>query len=205
MPRPRQDIYLYGQENSDSSDQIHQQVNQDTSQSNQDASQVNHDLNPEEQNDHDRHTAQQGYQNPVEETTETPIQTPNNTHTEQQTTSTEPVVPIILKNGQRIELKENGKCVNEVGSYKCECEKGYNGTHCENDINECNLKEKPCNVGKCNDGIGDFTCDCSETGFDGEHCENNIPDCQDDSCNNHGDCQDLVKNFNIGYHILAII
>ena len=46
-----------------------------------------------------------------------------------------------------------------VGGYSCTCAAGFNGVHCEHDIDEC--LERPCQNGAtCNDLINHFTCDC---------------------------------------------
>jgi hypothetical protein len=48
------------------------------------------------------------------------------------------------------------------------CQAGYNGSNCENDIDECALYQ-PCNkTGEesCKDGINNYTCICNP-GFTG--------------------------------------
>ena len=53
-----------------------------------------------------------------------------------------------------------GTCKNTQGSYKCECKVGWEGTHCEKNINECNTS-KPCmNGATCNDIDGSYECKC---------------------------------------------
>merc|ERR1739838_643 len=55
----------------------------------------------------------------------------------------------------------------------------------------------PCSTGICASDLENnkFTCDCTGTGFEGDQCEENIDDCQPESCNNHGICEDLIKDF----------
>ena len=67
--------------------------------------------------------------------------------------------------------QNDGICINEPGSFKCNCEDtGYTGTRCEVDVNECETV-KPClNGGKCSNLIGNFTCNCTGTGFTGAIC-----------------------------------
>lgn len=49
--------------------------------------------------------------------------------------------------------------------YYCECDPGWTGPNCENDINECH--SNPCrNAGTCVDTINGFYCECA-SGFTG--------------------------------------
>ena len=92
----------------------------------------------------------------------------------------------ITCSGQRI-------CVDGVGTYTCECEPGYTGTDCENNIDDC--VGVNCNDhGTCTDGVNSFNCDCDE-GFSGTMCETNIDDCVGVNCSGHGQCIDGVNNF----------
>ena len=73
---------------------------------------------------------------------------------------------------------------------------GYDGEHCENDINEC--ADNPCqNNGVCNDEIGKYSCDCSGLGFSGINCEEDINEClaDDNPCQNGGNCTNEVGKF----------
>ena len=60
-----------------------------------------------------------------------------------------------------------GRCVNEYGSYRCECLAGFvgDGFECD-DIDECQLNEPKCSEhSKCVNLPGSYRCDCLE-GFD---------------------------------------
>ena len=57
----------------------------------------------------------------------------------------------------------NGECrVYINGSAHCDCNTGYNGTFCENDIDECLLAKNPCNekFGNCVNTQGSYRCNC---------------------------------------------
>ncbi|XP_063713010.1 uncharacterized protein LOC134841143 isoform X2 [Symsagittifera roscoffensis] len=83
---------------------------------------------------------------------------------------------------------EYANCTNNVGSYACECNEGFNGTgqpgECDN-INECSVGSDNCHDNAtCIDAVPMFTCDCN-TGFKGsgtecenvDECEENLHDC----------------------------
>ncbi|KAF4514089.1 UNVERIFIED_CONTAM: hypothetical protein B566_EDAN018836, partial [Ephemera danica] len=62
--------------------------------------------------------------------------------------------------------------------------KGFTGTQCEIDIDECTIN--PClNGGLCNDLINSFRCVCP-IGYTGPRCETNIDDCLSSPCRNGG-------------------
>lgn len=68
-----------------------------------------------------------------------------------------------------------GSCTDGVNVAFCACLPGFQGTFCEEDINEC--ASNPCRNGaNCTDCVASYTCTCP-TGFSGIHCENNTPDC----------------------------
>ena len=55
--------------------------------------------------------------------------------------------------------EHGGTCVNTPGSYRCDCPKGFKGSRCEININEC--ENNPClNQGTCIDERGGFRCIC---------------------------------------------
>lgn len=55
------------------------------------------------------------------------------------------------------------------GEYSCQCQKGFTGSHCETDFNECS--SNPClNGGTCIDVINGFNCTCPAY-LTGDRCE----------------------------------
>ncbi|PAA90330.1 hypothetical protein BOX15_Mlig025742g2 [Macrostomum lignano] len=87
----------------------------------------------------------------------------------------------------------NGLCTDLLKNYSCSCFTGWEGRNCSFNHNDC--PTGAClNGGRCIDGNGTFTCDCTVTGFAGDRCQNNIDDCASKPCAN-GLCTDLVKNY----------
>lgn len=63
----------------------------------------------------------------------------------------------------------NGKCTDLNGGYECQCEFGFTGNNCEENIDDCD--DHACeNNATCVDGTANYTCDCLY-GFKGELCE----------------------------------
>ena len=62
---------------------------------------------------------------------------------------------------------------------------GYNGTNCENNINECVGVQ--CNHGRCRDRVGDYICVCDQ-GYTGRHCDTEINECEPNPCEYGGTC-----------------
>ncbi|KRZ95890.1 Neurogenic locus Notch protein, partial [Trichinella sp. T8] len=95
----------------------------------------------------------------------------------------------------------NGKCVNEVGSYKCICPIRFDGRNCEFETDMCTFN--PCqNNASCvtkselKDG---FECLCSDI-FTGKTCETRIDFCQGITCMYGGTCSNLNEG---GYECLC--
>ncbi|XP_050929160.1 fibulin-1 isoform X2 [Lates calcarifer] len=78
-------------------------------------------------------------------------------------------------------------CINQVGSYRCECESGYifNSISrlCE-DINECRHYPGRLCAHKCENTLGSYKCSCT-TGFklaaDGRNCDD-LNECESNPC-----------------------
>ncbi|XP_058153894.1 cubilin [Dasypus novemcinctus] len=54
----------------------------------------------------------------------------------------------------------NGRCTDTVSGYVCECEPGWAGANCTDNVDEC--RSSPClNGGTCVDGANAFSCECT--------------------------------------------
>ncbi|XP_048590010.1 uncharacterized protein LOC5502460 isoform X2 [Nematostella vectensis] len=85
-----------------------------------------------------------------------------------------------------------GVCKEEVGSYKCECALGFDGTNCEQDIDDCD--PNPCREGTCVDLVNGFTCDCGAVAT-GLTCQISVDECAASPCLNDGTCIDGPGNY----------
>uniref|UniRef100_A0A3Q3MUU7 Delta-like protein n=1 Tax=Mastacembelus armatus TaxID=205130 RepID=A0A3Q3MUU7_9TELE len=65
----------------------------------------------------------------------------------------------------------HGRCRSQAGGqFSCECEEGFTGTYCHENINDC--ESAPClNGGTCIDKVSQYQCICAE-GWDGPTCQN---------------------------------
>ncbi|XP_069385643.1 protein jagged-1a-like isoform X2 [Paralichthys olivaceus] len=88
----------------------------------------------------------------------------------------------------------HGRCRSHAGGqFSCECEDGFTGTYCHENINDC--ESAPClNGGTCLDKINHYQCVCAD-GWEGATCQHNVDDCSSDPCHNAGVCRDLVNDF----------
>ncbi|XP_028996952.1 protein jagged-2b isoform X2 [Betta splendens] len=87
-----------------------------------------------------------------------------------------------------------GRCVSgPAGNFSCECEAGFSGIYCHENINDC--VDNPCrNGGTCIDGVNSFECMC-HAGWQGSLCDINVNECRHNPCKNGGRCVDLVNDF----------
>ncbi|KAK6490308.1 cubilin [Huso huso] len=63
----------------------------------------------------------------------------------------------------------NGQCISTTSGYICNCDPGWAGATCNQNINECT--SNPCqNGGTCTDGINGYTCTCTQS-WTGPQCQ----------------------------------
>ncbi|XP_017571984.2 protein jagged-1a [Pygocentrus nattereri] len=88
----------------------------------------------------------------------------------------------------------HGRCRSHAGGhFSCECQDGFTGTYCHENINDC--ESSPCrNGGTCIDKVNVYQCICAD-GWEGPQCETNIDDCSTNPCRDRGVCRDLVNDF----------
>ncbi|XP_072519216.1 milk fat globule EGF and factor V/VIII domain containing b isoform X1 [Salminus brasiliensis] len=84
-------------------------------------------------------------------------------------TETGPCHPNPCKNDGICEEVDGQRRGDVFSAYVCRCQKGFEGTNCQNNVNDC--AGQPCqNGGQCRDLDGDFTCKCSSP-YVGKHCQ----------------------------------
>ncbi|KAG9477942.1 hypothetical protein GDO78_013110, partial [Eleutherodactylus coqui] len=88
--------------------------------------------------------------------------------------------------------QHGGECQDLFNSFRCTCPAGWEGVHCELNIDDC--KSSPCDHGFCYDLENDYWCNCS-SGYTGKNCDINIDDCQHHHCLNGGSCLDGVNSY----------
>ena len=82
-----------------------------------------------------------------------------------------------------------GSCQALEGNYTCTCSEGFDGAHCEHNIDDC--LRNPCeNGGTCYDGLNDYNCNCTSK-FMGKNCDQPYDPCikHGGQCKNGGQCK----------------
>ena len=75
----------------------------------------------------------------------------------------------------------HGTCVSGSADYTCDCEVGYRGLRCEEEIDFCS--SSPClNGGSCMNDADKAVCECTQN-YNGDLCELIINPCIGYSCN----------------------
>ena len=103
------------------------------------------------------------------------------------------MVIVLIRYSVKYFMKCNSSIKLQVNGYTCDCEPGYTGDLCEEDINEC-LGVTCQNGGTCLNLVNSYQCVCVD-GYIGITCEVNINDCEESLCQNGATCHDLVNGF----------
>ncbi|XP_060589547.1 fibropellin-1-like [Ruditapes philippinarum] len=84
---------------------------------------------------------------------------------------------------------ENGDARTINGIETCTCHKGFQGTTCSEDIDEC--LSQPCHDGgQCHNHVGNYSCTCA-LGYGGNQCATIVGACAGINCLNNGTCLDI--------------
>ncbi|XP_032297400.1 neurogenic locus notch homolog protein 2-like [Coturnix japonica] len=87
---------------------------------------------------------------------------------EEEPTSAGPCLPNPCHNGGMCEISEAYRGDTFIG-YVCKCPEGFNGIHCQHNVNEC--ESEPCkNGGICTDLVANYSCECPGE-FMGRNCQ----------------------------------
>ncbi|XP_018650616.1 cell polarity protein [Schistosoma mansoni] len=87
---------------------------------------------------------------------------------------------------------KRGRCISTDSiTYECECQPGWRGDHCEENIDDCVHKCK--NGVTCHDLLDDFYCTCL-IGFEGRYCEINR-EFSSKPCQNKGICHEIPGGY----------
>ncbi|TRY60562.1 hypothetical protein DNTS_026975 [Danionella cerebrum] len=86
----------------------------------------------------------------------------------------------------------NGTCLDQFNSFRCECSPGWTGVECQENIDECSMM--PCVHGVCRDLAGDYECQCP-VGYRGKNCQEEVDECWEHQCRNGGSCVPSLNRY----------
>ena len=87
------------------------------------------------------------------------------------------------------ECRNQGQCELPAEEFHCRCPYGFEGPTCGENII---CVENGCDHGSCQEGFGNYTCNC-DLGWVGWLCDEDNDECQDEPCQNGGTCQQTVQ------------
>ena len=90
-----------------------------------------------------------------------------------------------------------------IANYTCKCQPGYEGQHCEYEIDECLLN--PChNGGVCTNLIAAYSCECTAD-YAGPQCDVlRLVTCENGPCRNGSTCNDGYSKCSVDNYSLTI-
>ncbi|PRD33669.1 UNVERIFIED_CONTAM: Notch 2 N-terminal-like protein [Trichonephila clavipes] len=88
--------------------------------------------------------------------------------------------------------RNSASCHSLKDTYRCTCARGFTGTNCTTDIDEC--RQDLCVHGRCINTVGSYRCNCSP-GYTGLNCDSQYIPCDPSPCINGGTCRQ-VDTFN---------
>uniref|UniRef100_A0A8B9SFH9 Delta-like protein n=1 Tax=Anas platyrhynchos TaxID=8839 RepID=A0A8B9SFH9_ANAPL len=84
-------------------------------------------------------------------------------------------------------------CVDLGNSYICQCQAGFTGRHCDDNVDDC--ASFPCvNGGTCQDGVNDYSCTCPP-GYNGKNCSTPVSRCEHNPCHNGATCHERSNRY----------
>ena len=85
------------------------------------------------------------------------------------------------------------QCVDLGNSYICQCQAGFTGRHCDDNVDDC--ASFPCvNGGTCQDGVNDYSCTCPP-GYNGKNCSTPVSRCEHNPCHNGATCHERNNRY----------
>lgn len=85
-------------------------------------------------------------------------------------------------------------CINKWRTATCNCNSGWGGELCADDIDECQEDSNICGNGTCLNNLGSYECNCN-SGWEGDNCENDINECLTDICGLNGNCENSEGSY----------